>query len=111
MLMTLQNLLGQSPEWMALLVLIAAVLPLILLPAVFLGLLGARQKNKVRAYLRFMYLFLPWLPFAALAGLYMMSVANITLGLITGLAFVAVRLYFVFANASNNGLNASLRVA
>ncbi|MGI9279200.1 MAG: hypothetical protein ACR2PX_06170 [Endozoicomonas sp.] len=111
MLMTIQNLLNQSPEWMALLVLIAAILPLILLPVVFLGLLGARQKQKVRTYLRFLYLFLPWLPFAALAGLYMMSVANIALGVTTGLAFIAVRLYFVFANASNNGLNASLRAA
>ena len=104
MLTTFQQFASSSPDWLTLLILLCAVLPLLILPLAFLGLLGANHRNKVRAYMRFSYLFLPWLPFAALAGAFIMSLSNALLGSLVMLCFVGVRIYFILANAGNNGL-------
>ncbi|AMO58804.1 hypothetical protein EZMO1_4917 [Endozoicomonas montiporae CL-33] len=107
MLASFEQFLIGSPDWLVLLTLISAILPLTILPVTVLGLFSAKSCNKPRAYLRLMYLMLPWIPFAALAGAFIMSLSNLLLGMVIGLIFVVVRLYFVFMNSASNGLNAA----
>ena len=107
MLVSFEQFLIGSPGWLVLLTLISCVLPLSLLPVTLLGLFRAKSRNKTRTYLRLMYLMLPWVPFAALAGAFIMSLSNLALGMLVALVFVVVRLYFVFANSSDNGLQAA----
>lgn len=111
MLASFEQFLTGSPDWLVLLTLISCALPLSMLPVTLLGLFRARSCNKTRAYLRLLYLMLPWVPFATLAGAFIMSLSNLTLGIFVALAFVGVRLYFVFANSGNNGLRAAAAVA
>ena len=99
---------NSSPEWLVLLILLSCILPMILLPFTALGMFRAKVRNRIRAWMRFLYLFLPWLPFAGLAGLYIMSLSNMLLGSLIALVFVAVRLYFIHARASSNGLQAAM---
>ena len=105
MLASFEQFLIDSPDWLVLLTLISVALPLTILPVTVLGLFGAKSCNKARAYLRLMYLMLPWIPFAALAGAFIMSLSNLLLGVAIGLIFVVVRLYFVFMNSTRNGLS------
>ena len=105
--MSLEQFLMSSTDWVALLTLTGAVLPVVILPVVVLGYFRARSCNKTRVYLRLLYLMLPWLPFAALAGAFMMSVSSLIPGILVATVFVLVRLYFVFANSNHNGLNAA----
>ena len=107
MLTSFEQFLIGSPDWLAVLTLISVVLPLTLLPVAVLGLFGTKACNKKRAYLRLLYLMLPWVPFAALAGAFIMSLSNLLLGMVIALIFVVVRLYFVFMNSGNNGLSAA----
>ena len=107
MLTSFEQLLIGSPDWLVLLTLISVVLPLSILPVTVMGLFGAKSCNKTRAYLRLLYLMLPWVPFAALAGAFIMSLSNLLLGMVIGLIFVVVRLYFVFMNSAHNGLSAA----
>ena len=111
MLTTLQHFASTSPDWVVLLAFVLAIMPLMMLPLFLLGLFGAKTKNRTRAYLRFMYLFLPWLPFAALAGLFIMNLSNAFLGSIITACFIAVRLHFIYVNAKRNGLKDCLAAA
>lgn len=107
MLTSFEQFLIGSPDWLVLLTLISVVLPLTILPVAVMGLFGAKTSNKTRTYLRLLYLMLPWVPFAALAGAFIMSLSNLLLGMVVGLIFVVVRLYFVFMNSAHNGLSAA----
>ena len=110
MLASFEQFLIGSPDWLVLLTLIICALPLSLLPVTLLGLFRAKSGNKTRAYLRLLYLMLPWVPFAALAGAFIMSLSNLALGMMVALVFVVVRLYFVFVNSGNNGLRAAAAI-
>ncbi|MRI35493.1 hypothetical protein EOPP23_21265 [Endozoicomonas sp. OPT23] len=111
MLTTLQQFASTSPDWLVLLALVSAIMPLMIMPLFLVGLFGANKQNRTRAYMRFMYLFLPWLPFASLAGLFIMSLSNPLLGSAIAACFIAVRLYFIYVNAERNGLRNSLVTA
>lgn len=109
MLTFLEPIASSSPEWVVLLTLISVVLPMLILPMMLAGLVVAKLKKRTRVYLRFMYLFLPWLPFAALAGLFIMSLSNLLLGSFIALIFIAVRVYFIYEQSDSNGLQDSLK--
>lgn len=111
MLTTLQQFASTSPDWLVLLVLVLAIMPLMILPLFSLGLFGANNQNKTRAYMRLMYLLLPWLPFASLAGLFIMGLSNALLGSVIAACFIAVRVHFIYMNAERNGLKDSLAMA